>query len=188
MSDFILKNSWTSIERGTEYLAAFTFHAKRPLSFFYPDSQDPEKGIITNSVGDFSPEQQNDGTFKGRVQHIVVPLKPRNVVVITSDEINKSQNYEYILVAPIYTIKTAERNKDWYSILRDDEHPIYTYLPGKNGLERYADLSQTTSIHKSLLLKKLVTIEEERWEVLEENLLHCLSLGIIDEDVEDADV
>ncbi|MDQ0233083.1 type II toxin-antitoxin system PemK/MazF family toxin [Metabacillus malikii] len=111
-------------------------------------------------------------------------FKPRNVIILTSNEINHSEEYLYVLVAPINTIKEYEKEKDWYSILKDDEHPIFTYLP-KGDNERYVDLSQTVSIHKSLLLKKLNKVPEERWNIVEENLLQCLSLGLIEEDLED---
>jgi hypothetical protein len=96
------------------------------------------------------------------------------------DEINKLEEFEYILAAPINTIKEYEKTKDWYSKLKDDERPIFTYVPNKE-IERYVDLSQTMSIHKSLLLHKKKEIAPDRMEILEDNLLQCLSLGIIEE-------
>ncbi|MFH6684611.1 type II toxin-antitoxin system PemK/MazF family toxin [Bacillus amyloliquefaciens] len=187
MSDFLTKEKWGNIERGTEYVAAFMFPSdtKRPLSFFIPEPTNPKKGSLESSIGDFRPKYV-EGKPQAQVQQVVVSIKPRNVVVISSDEINHSEEFEYILVAPINTIKANERNRDWYALLTDDEHPIYTYLP-KADIERYVDLSQTVSIHKSMLLGKRDQVDKERWSILEENLLYCLSLGIIDDETEGID-
>ena len=181
LSDFRSKESWGNIERGTEFEAAFMFPSDSKDPFrFYSGKIESSKGRLVNKDGDFSP-RLIDGRLRAQVQQIVVSLKPRRVVVISSDDINQNDEFEYILVAPINTIKEQERNKDWYSILKDDEHPIYTYIPNEK-FERYVDLSQTASIHKSLLLKKYNKVDQERWCVLEENLLHCLSLGIFEGD------
>ncbi|MDM8364848.1 type II toxin-antitoxin system PemK/MazF family toxin [Bacillus thuringiensis] len=153
---------------------------KRPLSFFVPESEGANKGEILNSIGNFNPQVVR-GKIRAREQKVVVTVKPRRIVVLTDNEINATEEFEYILVAPINTIKEYEKSKDWYSKLKDDEHPIFTYLP-KGSLERYVDLSQTVSIHKSLLLYKKEKVSEERMEILEENILQCLSLGIIEEE------
>ena len=97
-------------------------------------------------------------------------VKPRKVVVLTNDEINQNEYFEYILVALINTIKPNEKHKEWYHKLINDEHPIFTYIP-KGKLERYVDLSQTMSIHKSLLLRKSDPIPEDRMKVIDDNLL-----------------
>lgn len=181
MSDFLEKVSWKYIERGYEYEAAMLYPSdtKRPLSFFISENEDSNKGEIVDSIGDFNPIRVN-GRLQAKEQKVVVTVKPRRVVVLTDNEINKLEDFEYILVAPINTIKEHEKRKDWYSKLKDDEHPIFTYVPNGN-IERYVDLSQTVSIHKSLLLHKKQEIAPDRMVVLEENLLQCLSLGIIEE-------
>ncbi|MFS0643668.1 type II toxin-antitoxin system PemK/MazF family toxin [Siminovitchia sp. 179-K 8D1 HS] len=182
MSYFINKERWKEIERGFEFEAAMLFpsDAKRPLSFFVPDEGNAKRGSITTEIGDFSPIKVGE-TFKANTQQIVMNIKPRKVVVLSSDEINKNENFEYILVAPINTIKPNQKIKDWYKQLISDRNPIFTYLP-KGNLDRYIDLSQTIGIHKSLLLKKYSYIGKERMEILENDLLQCLSLGIIDEE------
>ncbi|MCZ2259851.1 type II toxin-antitoxin system PemK/MazF family toxin [Sporosarcina sp. G11-34] len=184
MADFLDKEKWSEIKRGFEFEAAMIFPSdtKRPLSFFKPDLDDPSKGIITRGIGDFS-AQKIDGIFRANTQKIVVSIKPRKVVVLSSDIINEGESFEYILVAPINTIKEREKSKAWYSLLTADNHPIFTFLPNKR-FPRYIDLTQTIGIHKSLLLKKYGYIGDERLEMLDSNLLECLSLGIIeDEDV-----
>lgn len=182
MSDFLLKESWENIERGFEFEAIMLYPSdtKRPLSFFIPDDNDSNSGKISKSIGDFKP-QKIDGRFRAIEQQVVVKVKSRRVVVLTDDEINKNEDYEYILVAPINTIKESEKSRDWYSKLKDDEHPIFTYLPN-GSLERYVDLTQAVGIHKSLLLQKKQKVDPGRLEVLETNLLQCLSLGIIEEE------
>lgn len=104
-------------------------------------------------------------------------IKLRRVMILSNDEINQREEFEYILVAPINTVKEKEKTKNWYKKLKEDEHPIFVYLPN-DSFERYVDLSQTTTIHKSLLLHKLTKIPDERMEVIEESLLECFSLGI----------
>lgn len=179
---FMKKDKWEEIERGYEYEAAMVFPSdtKRPLSFFMPDAEDPLKGSITENIGDFSAEII-DGNFRAKTHQIVMNIKPRKVVILSNNVINKSKEFEYIIVAPINTVKPYEKQKDWFQLLVKDRHPIYTYLPkGEN--DRYIDLSQSIGIHKSLLLKKYDDIGVERLEVLEEDLLNCLSLGVIDEE------
>src|SRR5690606_33866831 len=158
---------------------------KRPLTFFIPDSSDPEKGILHNDMGDFSAQLVN-GSMRAIEQKIIMTVKPRKVVVLTSDEINQNNDFEYILVAPINTIKPQEKQKNWYQLLKEDQHPIFVYIPFAN-YERYVDLTQTTTIHKSLLLKKLNKVNPDRIDALEENLLHCLSLGILEDTEEIVD-
>lgn len=108
-------------------------------------------------------------------------VKPRKVVVLTNDVINQNEDFEYILIAPINTIKPDEKHKDWYHKLVNDDHPIFTYIPKWN-LERYVNLSQTMSIHKSLLLHKSDPIPDDRMKVIDDNLVQCLALGLISED------
>ncbi|MGG4412155.1 type II toxin-antitoxin system PemK/MazF family toxin [Niallia taxi] len=180
MSNFLNKREWDKIERGYEFEAATPYPSdtKRPLSFFVPDSKDPTLGKVVSSTGDFSPSRSGGA----REQQIIMTIKPRKVVVISSDEINRNSDFEYILVAPINTIKPYEKEREWYKKLIKDEHPIFTYLP-KGDLDRYVDLSQSMSIHKTLLLKKYRAVSEDRMDVLDDNLVQCLSLGIIEEEI-----
>lgn len=182
MSEFLRKESWSKIERGYEYECALFYPSdtERPLSFFIQSEKNPNIGEITKDIGDFSPDFF-DGKPKAKEQKVVFTIKPRKVVVVTNDEINQNVDYEYLLVAPINTIKSYEKQKDWYSLLIEDKHPIYTYVPNGN-FDRYIDISQTTSIHKSLLLSKKSKLTEDRQEVLDQNILQCLALGIVDED------
>ncbi|MGE7673224.1 type II toxin-antitoxin system PemK/MazF family toxin [Lysinibacillus sp. NPDC094403] len=183
MSDFLNKTSWEDIERGYEYEAAIFYpsDSKRPLSFFIPDAEGSTNGKILKSIGDFQPIRE-DGKTYAKEQMVVMTIKPRKVVILSSNDINKNTDFEYILVAPVNTVKPHEKAKAWYDLLIKDEHPIFTYIP-KGSNDRYVDLSQIASIHKSLLLKKHGEVHPERMEVLENNLLQCLSLGIIENDI-----
>jgi mRNA-degrading endonuclease toxin of MazEF toxin-antitoxin module len=181
VSNFIDKASWKYIDRGFEFEAAMVYPSdtKRPLSFFVPDPTNPNKGVIHENIGNFAPV--NNQAIE---QKIVMTIKPRRVVILSDDEINHMEDYEYILVAPINTIKRYEKQKEWYKKVIQDNHPIFAYLPNGN-LERYVDLSQTTTIHKSLLLRKLSQVPPDRMDVLEQTLLECLSLGIVEENFEE---
>ncbi|RAK14860.1 PemK-like, MazF-like toxin of type II toxin-antitoxin system [Anoxybacillus vitaminiphilus] len=182
MVSFIDKENWSDIHRGYEYEAVLPYPSdtKRPLSFFVPDSCDPERGRIVESIGNFRPVYVN-GKPTAKEQKIVMTVKPRKVVVLTNDVINQNEDFEYILIAPINTIKPDEKHKDWYHKLVNDDHPIFTYIPKWN-LERYVNLSQTMSIHKSLLLHKSDPIPDDRMKVIDDNLVQCLALGLISED------
>lgn len=182
MAGFLNKDSWSQKERGWEYECALFYPSdtKETTIFFIPNSENPNNGTIVKNIRDFSPDFLK-GRPKAKEQKVVFTIKPRRVVIISGDNFNQSKDYEYILVASINTIKEAEKKRSWYSRLIKDEHPIYTFLPS-NSIERYVDLSQVTSIHKSLLLSKKIKLTENRLEVLEQTLLECLSLGIVEED------
>ena len=183
MSEFLEKTNWHKIKRGSEYDAALIYPSdtKRPLSFFEPNNNNnPLEGKIVRGIGDFSANFV-EGKPQASVQQIVMQIKPRKVVVLSNDEINESPLYEYIQVAPINTIKDHERQKEWYKLLKEDGHPIFAYIP--NGrLERYVDLSQTMSIHKSLLLKYHKKVNEDRMEIIEDTLLQLYSLGLFEDE------
>lgn len=106
MSGFLRKESWEKIERGYEFEAAMLYPSdtKRPLSFYVPDAEGSSKGEIKNSIGDFKPIEV-EGKRRAKEQMVVMSIKPRGVVILTSDEINQSPDFEYILVAPVNSIK-----------------------------------------------------------------------------------
>lgn len=184
LTGFLNRENWKQIERGYEFEAAILYPSdtKRPLSFFIPNKNNPLEGKIVDQIGNFSPEII-EGRPRAREQQVVVTIKPRKVIIVTNNIINQNEEFEYILIAPINTIKLSEKSKDWYEKLIYDEHPIFTYIP-KGNIERYVDLSQIMTIHKSLLLTKYDKIPDERMELIDENLLQCLSLGIIKEEAE----
>lgn len=179
---YLDKDNWKDISKNDIFNAAMIYPSdtERPLLFFLPDENDEERGRLSRDRGDFSAQIVN-GSRKAREQKIVMTVKPRRVIVITSDEINQSQDFEYILVAPINTIKSFEKTKSWYKNLTEDKHPIFVYCPNEN-FERYIDVSQITTIHKSLLIKKVEKLAPDREELLEDSILQCLSLGILDEE------
>ncbi|WP_100489243.1 type II toxin-antitoxin system PemK/MazF family toxin [Sporolactobacillus pectinivorans] len=179
---YMNKENWKDIHKNNIFNAVMVYPSdtKRPLRFFLPLQDNPNQGIISEYRGDFSP-QLKDGKMKAREQQIVMTVKPRHVVVISYDFINNSSEYEYILVAPLNTIKENEKIKPWYQKLITDEHPIFVYCKNER-YEQYIDVSQITTIHKSLLINKVGELDSERQRVLEDNIVECLSLGVLDED------
>lgn len=182
--NFVLKESWRNIERSFIFDAAIYYPSdtKRPLMFFIPDEADSNKGILTRTMGDFSPRVVS-GRRQAVEQKVVVTLKPRRVVVLSTNEMNQNEEFEFILVAPIMSITDFDKTKPWYKKMLTDEHPFFLHLPEcVTGKECYVDLSELTSIHKSMLLHKHGCVTEERMIVLQDLLSECLDLGLAKED------
>lgn len=172
--------NWGDIERGYVFDAAMLYHSKRPLKFFVPDDDDANRGRLVDANGDFSPVMI-DGSPRAREQQVVVTVKPRKIIVLSTDLINKSSDFEYIHVAPLFSISKEDREKSWYPLVKEDRHVTFLLVPGRKGYERYADLSQMTSIHKGLLLNRQEKVGEDRMEQVNDMLLNILELGILQE-------
>lgn len=184
MSNFLRRDSWREIERSYIFDAAIFYPSdtKRPLKFFVPSEEDENKGTLITAIGDFKPKHV-DGRWQAIEQQVVVNLKPRKVVVLSNNEINHNEEFEYILVAPIMSVHEHDKKKSWYQRMKADNHPFFLHLPETvTGRECYVDLSELTSIHKGMLLNKLNCVPDERLDVLHELLSECLDLGIISED------
>lgn len=103
---------------------------------------------IKTRTGDFNPV---DG--RAVEQDIVVTIKPRQVIVLSNDVMNQNKNYEYVQILPLFSLSHRDSIKPWYNNLQNDLHPGFVYIPrGRYGLA--VDLTQVSTIHKSLLLKK----------------------------------
>lgn len=184
--NFLNNKGWTDILRGYLYDAAMFYPSdtKRPLDFFIPDDDNDSRGTLIKDIGDFRPVQV-DGKFRATEQKIIVTLKPRKVLVITNDELCQNENIEFVHIAPIMSIYDRDKSKGWYQKAVNDQHPFFVYLP-KNitGRECYIDISEVASIHKSMLLRKLNRLPQERLEIVEETIIQWLDLGVYEEEIE----
>ncbi|WP_027417684.1 type II toxin-antitoxin system PemK/MazF family toxin [Aneurinibacillus terranovensis] len=181
------KDNWFFIERGKVFQAAMYYlsDTKRPLSFFIPDNDDKYRGTIFGMDGDFSPEFK-DGKYSAKEHEVIFKIKPRPVVIVSNDTNNQS-DYEYVQIAPIMGLSEDDKqNGQFYTELKEDRHPLFVFLPENctKGIskESYIDVSELTSIHKSLLLKMEGKLPNERIEMTEQRILDWLDIG---EKVED---
>lgn len=181
--DFSDPNNWGNISRGTLFDAAWLHHSdmERPLTFFIPEVEDPSTGKLSKSDGDFSPVLVN-GKMRAVEQQIVVTLKPRLVLVISHNDICQTTSFDFVHVAPVMTITEHDKTKRAYEKMKNDDHPFFIYLPETvTGRECYVDLSQLTSVHKSLLLnKKKFNVPDNRMSNVEEVITELLDMGVED--------
>ena len=96
--------------RGEVYLAAVPFAARQTsLRPGAPDS------VSATTASDFTTEVQ---------------FKLRPVLVVQADAITGQPGYEYLLVAPIYTVHAQQRARKEYSALVAQQLPQVFYLIG----------------------------------------------------------
>lgn len=169
-SIFIDPEKWGNIERGYYYQAAMYYlsDTEQPLRFL--ETSDDETYKIKKRHGNFN-------AVNGRAveQDIVVTLKPRQIIVLSNDKMNKSKNFEFVQILPVFSLTYHDSMKPWYQNLKNDAHSGFVYIPrGKYGLA--IDLTQVSTIHKSLLLKKQYKVPKDRMDFIESQLLELLDL------------
>lgn len=180
--NFLNKSNWDKILRGYIFEAVIFYPSdtKRPLLFFIPEEGNKNKGSLVTKIGNFEPNEK-DGKKFAIEQQVVVGLKPRRVLLLSNDDLNKSTEFEYVQVAPIMTISPKDKIKSWYLKTKQDEHPVFVYLADSiTGKECYIDISEIMSIHKTTLLERKEKLPDERMLVVEDNILECLALGLIE--------
>jgi len=176
-------DNWSEINRGHLFEAVIYYPSdtKRPLTFFIPDEDNRSRGSVVASIGDFNAKEIN-GRMRAIEQHAIVGLKPRKVLILSNDSFNVSPEFEFVQVAPIMSIEDRDRLKQWYIKAKNDDHPAFVYLPVEiTGKECYVDISEIMSIHKSMLLSRIKALTTERLKIVEENILECLDLGLIED-------
>lgn len=78
----------------------------------------------------------------------MITVKPRQVIIISENKLNKSKQFEYVQVVPVLGISKKDTLKPWYKKLREDHLVGFAFIPfGKYGTK--VDLTQLTTIHKS---------------------------------------
>lgn len=173
-SRFIDKSNWIEIERGYFFQAAMYYlsDTEQPLRFLETD----ESGVLSISErnGDFNPVEI-DGRLRAVEQDIIITVKPRQVIILSDDKLNQSPKFEYVQVIPILGLNYAQSQTTWYQDLINDKHLGFAYIAqGRFGVE--ADLTQVTTIHKSMLLQKQRPVPVDRMAFIESHLLELLDL------------
>ncbi|MFC7063953.1 hypothetical protein [Halobacillus seohaensis] len=174
-SRYIHPENWGEIEKGYFFQAAM---------YYLSDTEQPLKFLMTDENGNLSVEERH-GNFDSIIgpngrpsaveQDVVVTVKPRQVVILSNNNVNQSERFKYVQVAPVFGIKGYETKKPWYEDLKDDSLEGFVFVPkGRNGIA--IDLTQISTIHKSLLLEKQDYLRQPRMDFLESQLLDQLDI------------
>lgn len=171
---FINPKNWKDINRGYFYQAAMYYlsDTEQPLRFIKKNADDTFN--IEKRHGDFSPIKM-DGVKRAVEQDIAITVKPRQVIVVSNDIMNKNPNFEYIQVLPVLGVYQSNTKKPWYQRLISDQLPGFAFIhKGQYGVK--VDITQISSIHKSMLLEKQSMVPTERMEFIESQMLEVLDL------------
>jgi hypothetical protein len=173
-SVFINPENWQDIEKGYFFQAAMYYlsDTEQPLKFLVSD----ENGVLSieERNGDFDPIEI-DGIKKAKEQDIVVTVKPRQVIILSNDTVNQSSKFEYIQIAPVLGLYRNNIRTSWYNDLINDNLEGFAYIPkGRYGVE--VDLTQITTIHKSMLLVKQSKVPTDRMAFIESQIVDILDL------------
>lgn len=146
---------------------------KQPLRFV--ESYNDKEFKIVKRYGDFRPARI-DGRYRAVEQDVIVTLKPRQVIVISNDIMNQSKNFEFVQVLPVFSLTHKDSTKSWYEDLKNDKHIGFAYIYREQGYGLAVDLTQVSTIHKSLLLQKQSKVSKSRFTFIESHLLELLDL------------
>lgn len=174
-SKFVNPEKWKEIKRGYFYQAAMYYlsDTEQPLRFV--DKSDNHTYTINKKIGNFDPVTV-DGKLRAVEQDIVITVKPRQVIVLSNNKLNQSKQFEYVQVLPVFSLSYENSKQGWYSKLVQDIHLGFAYLPRRKGFGLAVDLTQVSTIHKSLLLRKQSKVPYDRMTFIESQLLELLDL------------
>lgn len=108
-----------------------------------------------------------------------IAFKPRPVLIAQSDAITAQPNYEYVLVAPIYTLKAQHRAKPEFELLLTNRLLQLYYLDRREqGVTHpsYIALAQLHLLHQSMLIEKRGALTAAEMRQIDERLRFCLGL------------
>lgn len=108
-----------------------------------------------------------------------IQFKLRPILVVQSDTITTQSGYEYILVAPIYTVKSQHSAKAEFELLVTHRLPQVFYLDQREqGVTRpsYIALAQLQLLHRSMLKEKRGALTVTQIKQIDERLKFCLDL------------
>lgn len=150
------------VQRGEVYLATVPFAAKqtalRPARL---------TSAGTNVV---APESG----FTAEIQ-----FKLRPVLVVQADAITAQAGYEYVLIAPIYTIREPHRARAEFELLATQRLPQVYYLDRREqGVTHpsYVALAQLQLLHRSVFKERRGALTLAEMQRIDERLRFCLGL------------
>lgn len=122
-------------------------------------------------------DAQVSGDAIGFVAEIQFKLRP--VLVVQNDEITAQQGYEYVLVAPIYSVKRKHRERSAFALLLENRLPQIFYLDRREqGVTRpsYVALAQIQLLHRSVFKEHRGALAESEMVQIDDRLRFCLGL------------
>ncbi|MFD1068239.1 type II toxin-antitoxin system PemK/MazF family toxin [Oceanobacillus locisalsi] len=125
---------------------------------------------VSRRNGNFDPVVNKNGDRVAVEQDIKIAVKPRQVIVVSNDNLNYSKDFGYVSVAPVLGIKSQDKSKRWYHDLINDKLPGFAYIK-LGGYEKEVAVAQISTIHKSMLLRKQSKVPDERMEFIENQIL-----------------
>jgi len=148
--------------RGEVYLASVPFTVKRTAL------------RTADQSGQTGHASEVEAGFVAEIQ-----FKLRPVLVVQSDAITAQSGYEYMLVAPLYTVKPQHRAKTEFGLLVTHRLPQVFYLDRRGqGVTRpsYIALAQLQLLHRSMLKEKRGALTATEMQQIDERLRFCLDL------------
>ncbi|RXI96322.1 hypothetical protein DS745_21605 [Anaerobacillus alkaliphilus] len=151
--------------------------------YYLSDTEQPLKFIVRKEDGTISIEKRNgnfdpivvDGNKRAVEQNVLITVKPRQAIILSNDVINRSDNFSYVEVAPVFGLTERNSEELWYEDLINDRLEGFAFISkGRYGIE--VDLTQITTIHKSMLLKKQTMVPKHRMDFIESQILEQLDL------------
>jgi mRNA-degrading endonuclease toxin of MazEF toxin-antitoxin module len=151
-----------SLKRGQVYLASVPFAAQKTA--LRPVDQAEQRAGA----------EELDAGFTAEVQ-----FKLRPVLVLQSDVITGQSGYEYVLVAPIYSVRDKHKSRPGFKSLLAHRLPQVFYLSRREqGVTRpsYVALAQLQLLHRSMLKEQRGALTAAEMLQIDERLRFCLGL------------
>ena len=145
--------------RGEVYLAVVPFAAKL----------DELRQLSLDAAG-----AESDTSFYAEIQ-----LKLRPVLVVQADTITHQSGYDYVVIAPIYTVQEKHRARKDYATLVAQRLPQVFFLDRREqGVTRpsYVALAQIQLLHRSVFRERRGLLSTEDMRLIDDRLRFCLGL------------
>lgn len=126
----------------------------------------------------YLPERPLDILRRGRQKgelRVVLTFKRRPVLIVQNDRDNANPRYNYLLVAPIHSLKPADLAR-----LQQVNYPTdFLLMPPEGGLKQpsVVFLNQLRTLHKNLMADYIGELPSER--IAELNVRLAYSLGLL---------
>lgn len=149
-------------ERGQVYLTSVPFAAKKTDLRAVAHSERPDH------------MDELDAGFTAEIQ-----FKLRPVLVVQSDAITIQSGYEYVLVAPIYSVRDKHKSRPEFELLLAHRLPQVFYLDRREqGVTHpsYVALAQLQLLHRSTLKEQRGALTAAEMLKIDERLRFCLGL------------
>jgi mRNA-degrading endonuclease toxin of MazEF toxin-antitoxin module len=124
-----------------------------------------------------TPAEHPDEPVTGFVAEVRFKLRP--VLVVQNDAITAQSGYEYILVAPIYSVKDKHKARPEFELLLTNRLPqVYHLDLPEHGVTRpsYVALAQLQLLHRSMLRERRGALTMTEMRPIDERLRFCLGL------------